>query len=70
MDFFSEFIPLVMPIDAALGQLVEEQFNSFLLTNEHINVDIFMENSLSKVFDSHARDVYGIPHPAGSCVLL
>ena len=28
------------------------------------------KNSLFKLFDSHVRDLYGMPHPCGSCVLL
>ena len=31
---------------------------------------IIKKKNLFKVFDSHARDLYGIPHPCGSCVLL
>ena len=60
-----------MPINAALEQLRQEQFNSFLLTIELNTVSIFIDkNSLFKVFDSHARDLCGMPDPCGSCVLL
>ncbi|CAB3995693.1 ATP-dependent DNA helicase PIF1 [Paramuricea clavata] len=71
LDAVNENIPFVMPINAALEQLGQEQFNSFLLTIELNTVAIFIENNnLFKVFDSHARDLYGMPHPCGSCVLL
>ena len=60
-----------MPIDSAFEQLWQEAFNSFLLTIEHNTVSIFTDsNGLLKVFDSHARDSFGMPHPYGKCVLL
>ena len=52
-----EDIPFAMPLDTALEQLREEMFNLFLLTIE-------------QVFDSHARDSFGMPHHFGTCVLL
>ena len=70
LDVVDENIPFVMPINAALEQLCQEQFNSFLLTIELNTVSIFIDkNSLFKVFDSHARDLCGMPDPCGSCVL-
>ena len=60
-----------MPLDSALEQLQQESFNSFLLTIEYNTVSIFIDsNNLLKVFDSHARDSFGMPHPLGTCVLL
>ena len=29
-----------------------------------------MPNGSLKIFDSHARDPFGFPHPHGTCVLL
>ena len=56
-----------MPLDTALEQLREEMFDLFLLTIEHNTVSIFFyENSVLKVFDSHARDSFGMPHPFSS----
>ncbi len=67
----SESIPFVMPLDAALEQLRQETFHLFLFTIEHNTVSIFTDsNGLLKVFDSHARDSFGMPHPHGTCVLL
>ena len=60
-----------MPLDSALEQLQQEAFNLFLLTIEHNTISIFSDtNGLLKVFDSHARDSFGMPHPQGTCVLL
>ena len=70
LDVVNENIPFVLPINAALEQLGQE-FKSFLLIIELNTVAIFIKkNNLFKVFDSHARDLYGMPHPCGSCVLL
>ena len=67
----NESVPFVMALDFALLQLQQEAFNSFLLTIEYNTVSIFTEvNSVVKVFDSHARDSFGMPHPNGTCVLL
>ena len=63
--------PFVMPLNSALEQLQHQQFNSFLLTIECNTISIFIDNnSLFKVFYSHSRDLFGMPHPHGSCVLL
>ncbi len=64
-------MPFVMPLDSALEQLQQEAFSCFLLTIEYNTVSIFTDsNGLLKVFDSHARDSFGMPHPHGTCVLL
>ena len=71
INVVNENIPFVMPLDSALEQLQQESFNSFLLTIEYNTVSIFIDsNGLLKVFDSHARDSFGMPHPLGTCVLL
>jgi hypothetical protein len=71
LPVLNENIPFVMPLDSALEQLQRETFNSFLITIELNTVSIFTDsNDTSKVFDSHARDSFGIPHPHGTCVLL
>jgi hypothetical protein len=72
----NENIPFVMPLDSALEQLQQETFNSFLLAIEYNTVSIFTvsifiaSNGLLKIFDSHARDSFGMPHPHGTCVIL
>ncbi len=69
----STSIPFVMPLHSALEQLQQETFNSFLLTIEQNTISIFTDsNGILKVFDSHARDSFGMPHPHGNgtCVLL
>lgn len=64
-------VPFVMPLDSALERLQQEMFSLFLLTVEYNTVSIFTDsNGLLKVFDSHARDSFGMPHPHGTCVLL
>ena len=71
LPVMNESIQFVMPLDSALEQLQQEAFDSFLLTIECNTVSIFTEsNSVVKVFDSHARDSFGMPHPHGTCVLL
>ena len=60
-----------MLLDSAFEQLQQEAFHSFLLTIEYNTVSIFTEsNNVVKVFDCHARDSFGMPHPHGTCVLL
>ncbi len=69
----SETIPFVIPLDSALEQLQQKTFNSFLLTIEQNTISIFTEsNGILKVFDSYARDSFGMPHPHGNgtCVSL
>ena len=67
----NESVQFVMPLDSALEQLQQEAFHSFLLTIEYNTVSIFAElNGIVKVFDSHARDSFGMPHPNGTCVFL
>ena len=60
-----------MPLDCALQCLVQESYNSFLLTIGSNTVAIYsIPNGSLKIFDSHARDSFGMPHPQGTCVLL
>ncbi len=64
-------VPFVMSLNSALERLQQEMFSLFLLTVEYNTVSIFTDsNGLWKVFDSHARDSFGMPHPHGTCVLL
>ena len=60
-----------MPLDSALESLKQENFNSYLLTVEYNTVAIYRTNDCTyKIFDAHARDVFGMSHPQGTCVLL
>lgn len=63
--------PYSMPLDSALQTLIAETYNSFLLTIESTTVAIYrtLDGSF-KVFDSHARDSFGMAHPHGTCALL
>ena len=71
LPLMNESVQFVMPLDSALEQLQQDAFDSFLLTIEYNTVSIFIEsNSIVKVFDSHARDSFGMPHPHGTCVFL
>lgn len=55
----------------AIQALLGQNYNSFLLTVLSITVCIYLTpNAKFKIFDSHARDLFGIPHPKGTCVLL
>jgi hypothetical protein len=67
----NENLPFVMPLETALETLLEQSFESFLLTVQCNTVSIFtISNGLLKIFDSHARDSFGMAHPHGTCVLL
>ena len=64
-------VPFVIPLYLALQRLQQEMFGLFLLTIENNTVSIFTDcYGLLKIFDSHARDSFGMPHPHGTCVLL
>jgi hypothetical protein len=55
----NENLPFVMPLETALETLLEQSFNSFLLTVHCNTVSIFtVSNGLLKIFDSHARDFF------------
>ena len=50
---------------------VETNYESCLLTIDCNTVAVFkMSNNSFKVFDSHSRDLHGIPSFSGKCVLL
>ena len=67
----NENIPNVMPLDSALQCLLLESYNSFLLTIGCNTVSVYtLPNGLLKIFDSHARDSFGMSHSHGTCVLL
>ena len=60
-----------MSLGTALETLLAMNCNSFILTVAIIGVGIYsIEDGGCKVFDSHARDVYGNSHIEGTCVLL
>ena len=60
-----------MPLGTALETLLALNYNLFILTVEIIGVGIYsIEDGGYKVFDSHARDMYGNSHSQGTCVSL
>ena len=60
-----------MPLGRAFNTLLSLDYNLFILTVGIIGVGIYsIEDGKFKVFDSHARDVYGNSDPEGKCVLL
>ena len=60
-----------MPLGRAFETLLALNYNSFILTLRIIGVAIYsIEGGVYKVFDSHARDMYGNSHSEGTCVLL
>ena len=60
-----------MPFGTALKTLLAMNYNSFILTVGIIGVGIYsIEGGGYKVFDSHARDMYGNSHSQDTCVLL
>ena len=61
-----------MGMKRAFESLLTEQYSSFILTVSCISVAIIYcaNDGHFKVFDSHARDIYGRSHPQGTCVLL
>ena len=60
-----------MPLGTALETLLGMNYNTFILTVGIIGVGIYsIEGGGYKVFDSHARDMYGNSHSEGTCVLL
>ena len=51
--------------------LLSQNYTSFILTVGCIGVSIYCNGDIGfKIFDSHARDVYGRAYPQGTCVLL
>ena len=58
-------------LQTAFESLMSENYRSFILTVGCITVAIYYTNNeIFKIFDSHARDLYGNSHPQGTCVLL
>ena len=55
----------------AFESLLSQNYTDFILTVGCICVSIYCNVDMGfKIFDSHARDVYGRGHPQGTCVLL
>ena len=61
-----------MGLKRAFESLISEGYGSLILTVGCIAVGISYcaDNDHYKVFDSHARDIYGKSHPQGTCTLL
>ena len=60
-----------MPLVHALLTLVRQNYQSFLLTIECSTVSMYCTpGGKFKIFNSHARDAFGMPQSQGTCVLL
>ena len=60
-----------MLLGTAFETLLALNYNSFILTMGNIGVVIYsIEDGGYKVFDSHARDMFGNSHSERTCVLL
>jgi hypothetical protein len=58
-------------LQRAFESLKCENYTSFILTVGCIAVAIYCTNNdIFKIFDSHARNLYGNSHPQGTCALL
>jgi len=66
-----EGYPFCMRLKSAFDSLISERYVSFILTVGCIAVGISYcdDNGHFKVFDSHARDIYGISHPQETCTI-
>ena len=61
----------VMLLDCALHSLIQDCYNSFLLSIASNTVAVYLnQNGFLKVFDSHARDLFGMAAACGTCTLL
>ena len=60
-----------MCLKGAFESLISERYGSFILTVGCIAVGISYsaDNGHFKVFDSHARDIYGKSHPQETCTI-
>ena len=60
-----------VPFHRSFESLLAKNYNAFILTIDSNAVCIFSTNDGKyKIFDSHARDIFGKSHPEGRCVLL
>ena len=59
-----------MGLKRAFESLISEGYGSFILTCIAVGISYCAGNGHYKVFDSHARDIYGKSHPQGTCALL
>ena len=58
-------------LQIAFESLLSQNYTNFVLTVGYIGVSIYCNVDIGfKIFDSHARDMYGWAHPQDTCVLL
>ncbi len=57
-------------MECAFENLMQQGYNSFLLTIGCNTVSVYTTDGLLKVFDSHARNSSGMVDRSGTCVLL
>ena len=62
---------ITLHFQRAFELLRSENYTNFILTVRCIAVAIYCNGNMGfKIFDSHARDLYGRGQPQGTCVLL
>ena len=57
-------------LQTAFESLISQGYTNFMLTAGCISVAIYEGDVGFKIFDSHARDLYGRVRPQSTCVLL
>jgi uncharacterized membrane protein YcfT len=57
-------------LEYGFENLMQEGYNSFLLTIGCNTVSVYTTHGLLKVFDSHARNSFSMTDASGTCVLL
>ena len=58
-------------LQRAFELLRSENYTNFILTVRCIAVAIYCNSNMGfKIFDSHAKDLYGRGQPQGTCILL
>lgn len=61
------YIPNVISLECAVQSIMQLGYSSFLLTVGYNTVSIYLNsNGVFSLFDSHARDASGMPHPQGT----
>ena len=58
-----------MPFARAMQNLLQENYDLFLVTIGCNTVSVYLPNGSLKIFYSHARDSFGMPQPHGTCAI-
>ena len=66
-----KYLPIIIALVSAFELLISESYTNFILTVRCIAVATYCNSNVGfKIFDSHARDLYGRGQPQGTCALL